>query len=116
MQKDPYKYFRIEAKELLDALDRGVLDLERPETAAGAPARLLRAAHTLKGSARVVRQGKIGELAHAFEEARIDVQRGERDRRGVALDRVERRRLVCRGRRREGRVPTPAAASAHGSA
>ncbi len=69
MQKDPYKYFRIEAKELLEGLDRGVLDLEKPATARDAVGRLLRVAHTLKGASRVVRQAKIGELAHAFEDA-----------------------------------------------
>ncbi len=69
MQKDPYKYFRIEAKELLEQLDRGVLDLEKPATAKDAVGRLLRLAHTLKGASRVVRQAKIGELSHTFEDA-----------------------------------------------
>jgi two-component system chemotaxis sensor kinase CheA len=63
---DPYKYFRVEAREILEDLSRGVLELEThlvPETLA----RLLRSAHTLKGAARVVRQAEIAEHAHAIE-------------------------------------------------
>jgi two-component system chemotaxis sensor kinase CheA len=66
--KDPYEYFRVEAREILDGLGRGVLQIEKgaaPDMAAG----LLRLAHTLKGAARVVRQRAIAEKAHAIEEA-----------------------------------------------
>ena len=68
MAKDPYKYFRVEAREILDGLSQGVLQLESkgapdPETVA----RLLRLAHTLKGAARVVKQPEIAELAHTAE-------------------------------------------------
>ncbi|MFZ6649046.1 hybrid sensor histidine kinase/response regulator [Undibacterium sp. TJN25] len=68
MAKDPYRYFRIEARELLDQLGAGVLDLEKsgsPEKVSG----LLRLAHTLKGAAHVVRQAEIANLAHQLEEA-----------------------------------------------
>ncbi|MFP5502242.1 MAG: ATP-binding protein, partial [Candidatus Sericytochromatia bacterium] len=64
---DRYRYFRIEAKELLEGLAAGVLALER-ETDAHELKRLLRLAHTLKGAARVVEQGEIAEAAHALEE------------------------------------------------
>ena len=67
MGRDPYEYFRVEAREILDGLGRGVLQIEKgatPEMAAG----LLRLAHTLKGAARVVRQRTIAEKAHAIEE------------------------------------------------
>jgi len=66
--KDPYQYFRIEARELLESMGRGVLQLEQaatPELAAN----LLRFAHTLKGAARVVRQNGIADDAHAIEDA-----------------------------------------------
>jgi len=66
--KDPYQYFRIEARELLESMGRGVLQLEQaatPELAAN----LLRYAHTLKGAARVVRQNGIADDAHAIEDA-----------------------------------------------
>ena len=67
MEQDPYRFFRIEAAELSEQLSRGVLSL-----GAGAPAehvpKLLRAAHTLKGAARVVKHRALAERAHALEE------------------------------------------------
>jgi two-component system chemotaxis sensor kinase CheA len=67
--KDPFRYFRIESRDLHEQLGRGVLALERsPADAQGVP-RLLRLAHTLKGAARVVRQREIADRAHAIEEA-----------------------------------------------
>jgi two-component system chemotaxis sensor kinase CheA len=68
MAKDRTRYFRIEARELLDALSRGLLDLERAPADGALVARLLRHAHTLKGAARVVQQPAIGDLAHAIED------------------------------------------------
>jgi two-component system chemotaxis sensor kinase CheA len=68
MTQDPYKYFRIEARELIDQLGKTILELERgpsPELVA----RLLRVAHTLKGAARVVKQREIADLAHSHEGA-----------------------------------------------
>ena len=67
MAGDPYKYFRIEARELLDGLARGILDLEKGAGGADGVARLLRYAHTLKGAARVVKQPEIADRAHAFD-------------------------------------------------
>ncbi len=71
MAPDPYKYFRIEARELLEQLSRGVLDLEKSGAAEGLVPRLLRAAHTLKGAARVVKQIEIAEHAHGIEDSLI---------------------------------------------
>jgi two-component system, chemotaxis family, sensor kinase CheA len=69
MAKDPYKYFRIEARELLDGLKQGALDLEKGQSSKELVARMLRLAHTLKGAARVVRLPAIAEQAHAIEDA-----------------------------------------------
>jgi len=66
--KDPYQYFRIEARELLESLGRGVLQLEKGATPE-LTANLLRFAHTLKGAARVVKQNGIADDAHAIEDA-----------------------------------------------
>jgi two-component system, chemotaxis family, sensor kinase CheA len=66
---DPYKYFRVEARELVDELGRGVLALEKGAPAADGVARLLRLAHTLKGAARVVKQREIADAAHSIEDA-----------------------------------------------
>jgi two-component system, chemotaxis family, sensor kinase CheA len=69
MTQDPYRYFRPEARNLLDQFAQGVLELEKSGSSAGAVQRLLRLAHTLKGAARVVKQSAIAERAHAIEDA-----------------------------------------------
>ncbi len=65
---DQYRYFRIEARELTDALSSGLAQLARGGATASQVALLLRHAHTLKGAARVVSASTIADLAHAFEE------------------------------------------------
>lgn len=75
MARDLYKYFRIEARELLDGLTDGILQLEKADVSPDTVARLLRIAHTLKGAARVVKQPEIAEFAHTIE----DVLAGERE-------------------------------------
>ncbi|HEY4370510.1 MAG TPA: response regulator [Burkholderiales bacterium] len=67
MARDPYKYFRIEAAELLEQLGAGLLELEKGAAAPELTARLLRLMHTLKGAARVVKQVEISESAHQME-------------------------------------------------
>jgi two-component system chemotaxis sensor kinase CheA len=67
MAKDPYQYFRPEARDLLDQLNKGLLELE--QGGHDVVPRLLRLAHTLKGAARVVKQGAIADHAHAIEDA-----------------------------------------------
>lgn len=69
MTRDPYRYFRVEARELCEQLGQGALDLEREPLPDDLVPKLLRLAHTLKGAARVVRQPGIAELAHAVEDA-----------------------------------------------
>ena len=68
MQKDPYKYFRIEARELADGLAQGLVSLQRGKPAHVAVPEVLRLAHTLKGAARVVRLPELANLAHAIED------------------------------------------------
>lgn len=69
MARDPYKYFRIEARELLEGLGRGLLELEKGPPPPELVPRLLRLAHTLKGAARVVRLPDVAAMAHAVEDA-----------------------------------------------
>ena len=66
--RDPYKYFRIEARELLEGLALGVLEIEKGAATAELVTRLLRLAHTLKGASRVVKLPAIAEQAHGVEE------------------------------------------------
>jgi two-component system chemotaxis sensor kinase CheA len=68
MAQDPYKYFRLEARDLLDQFAKGILELERGEGGNAVIPRLLRLAHTLKGAARVVKQPEIADRAHAIED------------------------------------------------
>ncbi len=68
MSADPYKYFRPEARELVENLTRGILELEKGRGDSDLISRLLRHAHTLKGAARIVKQVRISELSHSIEE------------------------------------------------
>ncbi len=84
MTSDPYRYFRVEAHELLDRLGQGVLNLEKGAPTAQLVQELLRHAHTLKGAARVVKQPTIAEEAHAIEDALAPLRAG-----GVAASRPD---------------------------
>jgi two-component system chemotaxis sensor kinase CheA len=75
MSQDPLRYFRIEARELVDQISAGVLELDQ-QPGPDLVARLLRFAHTLKGAARVVRQPEIADRAHAFEEVLVPHRSG----------------------------------------
>ncbi|GAA2526471.1 hybrid sensor histidine kinase/response regulator [Pilimelia columellifera] len=77
MVDDPLRYFRIEARELVEQLTQGVLDLERARGDREAVARLLRAAHTLKGAARVVRQPDLADHAHELESLLVGHRRAD---------------------------------------
>src|SRR5215470_7404434 len=79
MSADPYRYFRVEARDILDELGKGVLLLEKGPADSDLLARLLRLAHTLKGAARVVKQREIADLAHSLEDA-LSPLRGIDDR------------------------------------
>jgi len=68
MARDPYRYFRIEAREILDALGEGGVEIHEGRAAPDLVGRLLRVAHTLKGASRVVRHAEIAALAHQVEE------------------------------------------------
>ena len=86
MAADPYKYFRIESREILEGLGKGVLELERSEQPKDVVARLFRLAHTLKGAARVVRQRDVAELAHAMEDALEPLREGTERASRVLVD------------------------------
>jgi two-component system chemotaxis sensor kinase CheA len=77
MSKDPYRYFRVEAKEIIEQLSRGVLDLEQGISGKEPVARMLRLAHTLKGAAHVVKQAGVASLAHQLEDILVPYQSGD---------------------------------------
>jgi two-component system chemotaxis sensor kinase CheA len=66
---DRYRYFRVEARDILDQLTQATLDLEKDAPGPDSVAPLLRLTHTLKGAARVVRESDIASRAHALEDA-----------------------------------------------
>ncbi|MEO8844931.1 MAG: response regulator [Kofleriaceae bacterium] len=66
MAGDPYKYFRIEAHEIVGDLAKGLAELETSAESA-LISKLLRLAHTLKGAARIVRHKELAELSHELE-------------------------------------------------
>jgi two-component system chemotaxis sensor kinase CheA len=122
MAQDPYKYFRPEARELVDQFARGVLELEKSGSSAAVVQRLLRLAHTLKGAARVVKQSEIANRAHAIEDAltpfrdstdgiareQIDVILGHLDEISghiVTLVPAESAELPARGKSRSEEIP-----------
>lgn len=65
---DPFRYFRIEGRELTDLLTNGVSDLGRGVSAPDSVNALLRWAHTLKGAARVVQLPEVADRAHSLED------------------------------------------------
>jgi two-component system chemotaxis sensor kinase CheA len=77
MAKDRYKYFRIEARELLEGLNQGVLDLEKGDCTSDRVGHILRLVHTLKGASRVVKQPEIARFAHAIEDAFAPFRAGQ---------------------------------------
>src|ERR1700688_2764388 len=77
MVRDPYRYFRVEARELLDQLAKGALELEKGAAAPALISLMLRLAHTLKGAARVVKQREIADHAHAIEDALAMFREGD---------------------------------------
>lgn len=68
MNRDPYRYFRIEAHELLDQLRAGLRGWTATGDEEGYRA-LLRHAHTLKGASRVVGLEAVASVAHELEDA-----------------------------------------------
>jgi two-component system chemotaxis sensor kinase CheA len=74
MSGDPYKYFRLEARDLLTQFSSGIIELEKEGSAGNHVQYLLRIAHTLKGASRVVKLTEIAELAHAMEDVLAPVR------------------------------------------
>jgi two-component system, chemotaxis family, sensor kinase CheA len=66
-ERDRYKYYRIEAREILDALSKGALDLDKGSPPRDLVASMLRLAHTLKGASLIVKATDVAKQAHAME-------------------------------------------------
>src|SRR5258706_11128891 len=114
MAKDPYQYFRIEAREILETLGRGLLAIEKGPPPPGLVPNLLRMAHTLKGAARVVRLPEIAEMAHAVEDALSPWRDGARQAGPGEVDPAL--KLVDAIGERVGRLSQPETSGGAGSA
>src|SRR5512133_478862 len=66
--KDPKRFYRIEAREILDGLSSELLALSRGESRPDSSNRLFRLAHTLKGAATVVGDTTVVEMARILED------------------------------------------------
>lgn len=66
--EETFKYFKIEGVELLETLYSKLLALETGKDTAAAVAELRRAAHSLKGAARLVELFRLGDMAHSLED------------------------------------------------
>lgn len=74
---DPAQVFRVEAQELLEQLEQGLLDLERHPHNADIVAQVFRALHTLKGSGAMFGFDALAAFAHHCESAFDRVRKGE---------------------------------------
>jgi two-component system sensor histidine kinase and response regulator WspE len=68
--------FRAEAESQTEILTAGLLELERAPATAQMLENLMRAAHSLKGAARIVSLQVAVRLAHAMEDCFVSAQRG----------------------------------------
>jgi chemotaxis protein histidine kinase CheA len=69
--------FRAEVESHSDALTDSLLKLEQDPTASSLLEGLMRAAHSIKGAARIVRVDPAAEVAHVMEDCFVAAQRGE---------------------------------------
>jgi two-component system sensor histidine kinase and response regulator WspE len=68
--------FRLEAESQAQVLAKSLLELERTPTAASHLDACMRAAHSIKGAARLVGIAPVIEVAHAMEDCFVAAQRG----------------------------------------
>jgi chemotaxis protein histidine kinase CheA len=69
--------FRAEVESHSDSLTRSLLQLEQDSEAVSLLDDMMRAAHSIKGAARIVRVDPAVEVAHVMEDCFVAAQRGE---------------------------------------
>ena len=72
-----HELFRVEAENQTAVLTTGLLELERGSAVVTQLESLMRAAHSLKGAARIVNLPTIVQIAHAMEDCFVAVQQGQ---------------------------------------
>lgn len=90
MSTDPADTFRQEARELLETLEQGLLDLEKTPSDSDLINAVFRALHTIKGSGAMFGFLEVAGFVHEFETAFDRVRKGQSvatpELIGVALD------------------------------
>lgn len=76
MSSDPTETFRQEARELLEQLEQGLLDLEQNPADADLVNSVFRALHTIKGSGAMFGFTDVAAFVHEFETAFDKVRKG----------------------------------------
>jgi two-component system chemotaxis sensor kinase CheA len=80
MKRNKYvEIFVREAEEHLEVLRKGILELEKEGVSDALLNRVLRSAHTLKGSANMVDLVELGGVAHRMEDLLKELQNGARE-------------------------------------
>ena len=69
--------FRSEVESHSETLSNGLLQLERDPTDTSVFDSMMRAAHSIKGAARIVRVDLAVDVAHIIEDCFVAAQRGE---------------------------------------
>src|SRR5882762_9060163 len=91
MKDDPsnlsmLELFRVEAENQIALLTSGLLELERGPASPVQLESLMRAAHSLKGAARIVNLPAAVRVAHAMEDCFVAAQRGKLELRQPHID------------------------------
>ncbi len=87
-KKKYLRIFRAEAEEHLATIDSGLLALEEGKATAETIHDIFRAAHTLKGSSRMLGLEEIGGIAHKMEDVLKAVENGEVPPASGVIDRL----------------------------
>src|ERR1043166_5366260 len=90
-QNDPsnlsmLELFRVEAENQVALLTSGLLELERAPASPAQLESLMRAAHSLKGAARIVNLPPAVRVAHAMEDCFVAAQQGQLELRHPHID------------------------------
>ena len=80
------RLFVDESLEQIEAIETGLLDLERGDRSARVVNEIFRGAHTLKGSAATIGHRRMAELTHALEDVFGALRSGTLSELGVFAD------------------------------
>lgn len=78
--------FRVEAETQMGILSRGLVELENTTDSAALLKELMRAAHSIKGAARIVNYEPAVHVAHAMEDCLVAAQTGKLQLRPAHID------------------------------